>query len=228
MVCILTLLYSPQLPKFSISCRPRLSQSMGRREWNTIPIPNSLRPLVSVTGMAKKAGKTKMSHDAKSEGGSFDLDRLQKLVELMEKFDLREVRLSRGDEKWFLRRGPQEVVQAIPAAVPMAMPAAPAPVAASAPAAAAAPPAAAPQADAGLVPIKSPAVGTFYVAAAPGEKPFVKVGDRISKDSTVCIVEAMKTMNPIPAGISGTIARVVLNDGDTVEFGQPLFMVKPD
>ena len=180
-----------------------------------------------MTGMAKKAGKTKMSQDAKSEGGSFDLDRLQKLVELMEKFDLREVRLSRGDEKWFLRRGPQEVVHGIPAAMPMAMPAVPAPVAAApAPAAVAAPAAA--QADAGLVPIKSPAVGTFYVAAAPGEKPFVKVGDRISKDSTVCIVEAMKTMNPIQAGVSGTIARIVLSDGDTVDFGQPLFMVKPD
>ena len=78
------------------------------------------------------------------------------------------------------------------------------------------------------MPIKSPAVGTFYAAPAPGEKAFVSVGDRVSKDTTVCIVEAMKTMNPITAGLAGTIAKIVLTDGDTVDFGQALFMVKPD
>ncbi len=179
--------------------------------------------------MAKKAGKSKMTQDAKSEGGSFDLDRLQKLVELMEKFDLREVRLSRGDERWFLRRGAQEVVHAHPPmayAPAMTAPPAAAPVvAASAVAGASAPTA---NADAGLIPISSPAVGTFYAAPAPGEKPYVNVGDRVTKATTVCIVEAMKTMNPIAAGVNGIIARMVLADGDTVDFGQSLFMVKPD
>lgn len=171
-----------------------------------------------------------MTQAATTDGGAFDLERVQRLVELMEQFDLREVRLSRGDEKVYLRRGPQEVLHAVPAygaaPVPAAPPApAPATVASSGGGTALAPAA---SADAGLIPIKSPAVGTFYVAPAPGEKPFVTVGDRITKETTVCIVEAMKTMNPIAAGVTGTIARAVLNDGDAVEFGQPLFLVKPD
>lgn len=171
-----------------------------------------------------------MTQAATTDGGAFDLERVQRLVELMEQFDLREVRLSRGDEKVYLRRGPQEVLQAVPAystaSVPAAPPApAPATVASSGGGPAPAPAA---SADAGLIPIKSPAVGTFYVAPAPGEKPFVNVGDRVTKETTVCIVEAMKTMNPIAAGVTGTIVRAVLNDGDAVEFGQPLFMVKPD
>ena len=71
-------------------------------------------------------------------------------------------------------------------------------------------------------------MGTFYSASAPGEKAFVKVGDRVSADTVVCIVEAMKVFNQIPAGVSGTIAKLVLSDGDSVDFGQALFMVKPD
>lgn len=173
-----------------------------------------------------------MTQTSTNDGGAFDLDRVQRLVELMEQFDLREVRLSRGDERVYLRRGPQEVLQAFPAYNPApAAPAVPPPPAAPAPAPASSGGTATPAAasgDAGLIPIKSPAVGTFYVAPAPGEKPFVSVGDRVTKETTVCIVEAMKTMNPIAAGVTGTIVRAVLNDGDAVEFGQPLFMVKPD
>ncbi|MCA9088190.1 MAG: acetyl-CoA carboxylase biotin carboxyl carrier protein [Planctomycetaceae bacterium] len=169
-----------------------------------------------------------MSQDSKPEAAPFDLDRLHKLVEMMDQFDLREIKLSRGDEKWHLRRGPQEIVTGYPAgmpypaAAPMPAPAAPATAAPAGDAPAAAP------ADAGLVPIKSPTVGTFYSASAPGEKAFVKVGDRVSADTVVCIVEAMKVFNQIPAGVSGTIAKLVLSDGDSVDFGQALFMVKPD
>ncbi|MCA9079297.1 MAG: acetyl-CoA carboxylase biotin carboxyl carrier protein [Planctomycetaceae bacterium] len=171
-----------------------------------------------------------MSQDAKPDAGTFDLDRLQKLVELMDQFDLREVKLSKGEEKWHLRRGPQEIVTGVPAQYALPSAAIPAVPAAAAPAAA--PPtggdASAPSADAGLVPIKSPTVGTFYSSPSPGEKTFVKVGDRVSNDTVVCIVEAMKVFNQIPAALSGTIAKVLLADGDSVEFGQPLFMVKPD
>jgi acetyl-CoA carboxylase biotin carboxyl carrier protein len=77
------------------------------------------------------------------------------------------------------------------------------------------------------VPIKSPTVGTFYQAPSPGEPAFVKVGDAVKADTVVCIVEAMKVFNQIPAGVSGTISKVLLNDGDPVEFGQTLFLVKP-
>ncbi|MEW4527950.1 acetyl-CoA carboxylase biotin carboxyl carrier protein [Maioricimonas sp. JC845] len=158
---------------------------------------------------------------------SFDLDKLQQLVEMMEKHDLREVKLSKGGQKWILRRGPQEVVQ-VPAAMnmmpPAAMPAAPA----QAPAAPAAEAAEAPAADAGTIEIVSPTVGTFYSSPQPGDPPFVKVGDTVRADTVVCIVEAMKVFNQIPAEVSGTISKVLVNDGDPVEFGQALFLVKPE
>jgi acetyl-CoA carboxylase biotin carboxyl carrier protein len=155
---------------------------------------------------------------------SFDLDRLQKLVELMEKHDLREVKLKRGNQKWILRRGPQEVLQVAPATTVTSLPVSP-PTVAAAPAAAA--PAAAGGGD-GLVEIKSPMVGTFYRSPSPGEPPFVKEGDRVGRDSVVCLVEAMKFFNQIKAEQSGTIVKVLVNDGDPVDYGQALFKVKPE
>lgn len=156
---------------------------------------------------------------------SFDLDKLQQLVEMMEKHDLREVRLKRGNERWLLRRGPQEVVQFAPAAAPPAQPAAaPAPPTA----APSAPPAQSGGAPAGTVEITSPMVGTFYRSPSPGEKAFVKEGDRIERDSVVCLIEAMKFFNQIKAEKAGTITQILVNDGDAVDFGQPLFRIKPD
>ena len=87
------------------------------------------------------------------------------------------------------------------------------------------PPAASP--DAGLVPIKSPMVGTFYAASSPDAKPFVTVGSTVDEETDVCVVEAMKVFNNIKAETRGTIAKVVVNNGQTVEFGQVLFLVKP-
>jgi acetyl-CoA carboxylase biotin carboxyl carrier protein len=147
----------------------------------------------------------------------FDLDRLRELVEMMEKHDLREVRLRRGDQRWVLRRGPQEV--AFAPAMPMAAAPAAAPTAAA--------PAAAAPADDG-VQVKSPMVGTFYRASTPGDKPFVKEGDRVSNDTVVCLIEAMKFFNQIKADCSGTIVKVLVNDGDPVDYGQPLFKIKPE
>ncbi len=163
-----------------------------------------------------------------ASGGPFDLDNLQKLVELMDKFDLNEVKLQKGNERVILRRGigGDECGHMIP--MPMSMPAAapaPAPAAASAPVAAApaAPPAVA---EDNLPSIKSPTVGTFYSAPQPGEPPFVKAGDRVKAESTVCIIEAMKVFNQIPAKMSGTIVKCLVKDGDPVDFGQPLFLIK--
>jgi acetyl-CoA carboxylase biotin carboxyl carrier protein len=148
------------------------------------------------------------------ESQPFDLDKLRELVEMMEKHDLREVRLKRGDQRWLLRRGPQEI----------ATYAAAAPVAAPAPMAAAA----TPVADDGSREIKSPMVGTFYRASTPGETPFVKEGDRVTGDTVVCLIEAMKFFNQIKADCSGTIVKVLANDGDPVDYGQPLFKIKPE
>jgi len=156
----------------------------------------------------------------------FDVDGLRQLLELMEKYDVREFKQKTGETRYVLRRGPHEVVSAAPVsfaapqqfAAPMA-----APPAGAAPAA----PAAATSSDDGLIAIKSPTVGTFYQSQSPGEPAFVKVGDTVNADTTVCIVEAMKLFNKIPAKVSGTIAKVLLADGEAVEYGQTLFLVKP-
>lgn len=165
--------------------------------------------------------------DSRSAGGdSFDLDKLQQLVEMMEKHDLREVTLRRGDQQWKLKRGAQEVVHA----VPMGGYAAPAPIVhtpAPAPAGAAAPTIAAKTGDEGLLQVKSPMVGTFYVSSQPGEPAFVKVGSTVKSDTVVCLIEAMKFFNPVKADVSGTIAKVLVKDGDAVEYGQVLFLVQP-
>jgi acetyl-CoA carboxylase biotin carboxyl carrier protein len=105
-----------------------------------------------------------------------------------------------------------------------AAPAAPA-APAAAPAAAAAAPAA--NEDAGLVAIESPMVGTFYASPGPDKPPFVAVGAQLGPDSVVCLVEAMKIFNEIKAERGGTVAKILVKSGQAVEFGQPLFMIKP-
>ena len=78
-----------------------------------------------------------------------------------------------------------------------------------------------------LTPITSPIVGTFYRSASPDAEPFVQVGARVAKDTVVCIIEAMKVMNEIKAGVAGVIETIPLENGEPVEYGQPLFMVRP-
>jgi acetyl-CoA carboxylase biotin carboxyl carrier protein len=105
---------------------------------------------------------------------------------------------------------------------------APAAPAAPGPAAPPAPGPAAPPAYDGLGTIDSPMLGTFYRAEAPGAAPFVEVGAKVDPDTTVCIIEVMKMMNSVPAGVSGTIAEIVAENGQLVEYGEPLFRVKPE
>ena len=149
---------------------------------------------------------------------------LEQMVKLMAAHDLNTVDVRDGERRVILKRG-AAVVHAAPAAP--AIPAAHTGVAASA---ATAPPTTPPPAaspDAGLVPIKSPMVGTFYAASSPDAKPFVTVGSTVDEETDVCVVEAMKVFNNIKAETRGTIAKVVVNNGQTVEFGQVLFLVKP-
>lgn len=166
------------------------------------------------------------SKDDSQVSGSFDLAQLRELIEMMEAHGVTEVNLRHGNEQWRLRRGPSTV--AIPASMPMpaAYPsAAPAPLAAPASPAAPAAPAAAAQ-DPSLSEIKSPAVGTFYSTPSPDDPPFVKVGSKVNPETTVCLIEAMKVFNQIPADCSGVIEKVLVKDGDAIEFGQPLFLVR--
>ena len=162
--------------------------------------------------------------EAGSSGNTpFDLDRLQQLVEMMEKHGLSEVHLRRGDEQWRLRRGAREVVHAAPPSMPYPMPMPAAPQATHAAAA----PIAAPAEASGLIDIKSPTVGTYYASPSPGEPAFVTVGSVVTPETIVCLLEAMKVFNQIPSEVSGTIAAILVKSGDAIEFGQALFRVKP-
>lgn len=151
-------------------------------------------------------------------GDVFDVRRIRRLVELMKEHDLGEIDLREGETRIRLRRTGDTVTTHFE---PRPMPAAPIPSGGTASAAAIAPPAS----DANTVLIKSPMVGTFYGAASPEAKAFVRVGDHVGPDTTVCIIEAMKVFNEIPAEVSGKIMAVLVQNGEPVEFGQPLFKV---
>jgi acetyl-CoA carboxylase biotin carboxyl carrier protein len=167
-----------------------------------------------------------MSEDVSGNECPFDLERLRELVEMMEMHGLSEVSLSRGDEKWKLRRGGQQESVHVPASVPIAP--VPVPPVSAAVVSASSSESTGPASEAGnTIPIKSPTVGTFYAAASPDDPPFVTVGTKVSPDTIVCIVEAMKVFNQIPAEVSGTIEELLVTNGDPVEFGQPLFRVRP-
>jgi len=154
-----------------------------------------------------------MKTGGESEGDVFDLERLRRLIELMEAHDLSEIDLQQGDEKVKLRRGGEMI------AAPVASMAAPIAAASIAPAASG-------NADGpNIVTIKAPMVGTFYNRPNPQSEPFVKVGQRISLDSVICIIEAMKVFNEIPAEISGTVVAVLVDAEQPVDFGRPLFKV---
>jgi acetyl-CoA carboxylase biotin carboxyl carrier protein len=153
----------------------------------------------------------------------FDVRRVRRLVELMQEFDLAEIDLRQAEQRIKLRKDLEPMI--VHGGVPMAAPAhvAPPPTqqAPAQQAAASAPPA---EAAAGQY-ITSPMVGTFYTASSPDSPPFVKVGDQVGPDTVVCIVEAMKVFNEIPAECSGKIAAVMIDNGAPVEFGQKLFRV---
>jgi acetyl-CoA carboxylase biotin carboxyl carrier protein len=151
----------------------------------------------------------------------FDVEMVSRLVELMVEKDLREIELQEGESKILLKRGAGgEVVQQVLA------PAAAAPVAAAPEAAPASSPAD-DGADDGLVPISSPMVGTYYASSEPSAPPFVSAGSMVSSDTVVCIIEAMKVFNEIKSEISGTVERILVQNEQPVEFGQPLYLVRP-
>lgn len=161
--------------------------------------------------------------------GPMDPALLQQLIEMMSANDVSSLDLRDGSSRISLKRGPQQVAYAASAAPQQtyaAPPAASAPAPAAAPAAVAA---ATPPADdtAGLKPIKSPMVGTFYAAPSPDAKPFVQVGTVVNEETDVCVIEAMKVFNNIKAELRGTIAKICVENGKSVEFGTVLFLVKP-
>ncbi|WP_145096776.1 acetyl-CoA carboxylase biotin carboxyl carrier protein [Anatilimnocola aggregata] len=156
-------------------------------------------------------------------GNVFDVDRIRRLVELMKEHDLNEIDLRESRHRIRIQRGAavQYAPQQFAAPIMAAATPAPAPVAAAATAAPKGPVADGP----GITVIKSPMVGTFYSRANPKANAFVKVGDRVDSNTTVCIIEAMKVFNEIPAEVRGTIVAVLVEDGEAVEFDKPLFKV---
>ncbi|MHC4493729.1 MAG: acetyl-CoA carboxylase biotin carboxyl carrier protein [Planctomycetota bacterium] len=160
-----------------------------------------------------------------------DIRKLKELVRLMVANDLTELDLRDSEEQVTLRR--QRHTDGVIASAPALIQAA-APAATVAAAATAAPPATTPgdggaaeAAAAGLTTITSPMVGTFYAAPNPDAPPFVAVGANVDPESVVCLVEAMKIFNEIKAECRGTIEKVLVDNGDAVDFGQPLFHVRP-
>ena len=147
-----------------------------------------------------------------------DIRKLKELVKLMVANDLSEMDLRDTDEQVTIRRQGDTVL-----AVPQA---ASAHIAAPVAVAEAAATSTKPTAIDG-VEISSPMVGTFYTAQDPGSAPFIAVGDVVGEDTTVCIIEAMKIFNEIKAQCSGTVTKVLVANGEPIEFGQPLFIVKP-
>ena len=153
-----------------------------------------------------------------------DVQQVRELIQLMVENDLNEIRVRQGETAICLRKGPAGV-QIAGGFAPTPMPAAHAP--AVQPTQTAAPPAEEKAQDEGLVPIVSPMVGTFYMAPDPDSPPYISIGATVEPDSPICIIEAMKVFNEIKAEVSGVIERILVQDQQAVEFGQPLMLVRP-
>jgi acetyl-CoA carboxylase biotin carboxyl carrier protein len=156
----------------------------------------------------------------------FDVEFITRLVELMVDKDLREIDLRDGESKICLKRGVSgEMFQSVVPA-PVTIPGVPSVPPGTPGGAHAATPTEA-ESEEGLVPISSPMVGTFYTAPDPESPPFVTIGSSVGPDTVVCIIEAMKVFNEIKAEVTGTIERILVQNEQPVEFGQPLFLIRP-
>ena len=152
-----------------------------------------------------------------------DLRKLKKLIDLVQESGIGEIEITEGEEKVRISRqapGGPPVIMAAPGMHPMAYGITPSGPAAGAPEAPAAP-----QEPKGHT-LKSPMVGTFYRAPSPGAPSFVEIGQSVSKGQTLCIIEAMKLLNEIESDASGTIKAILVENGQPVEYGQPLFLIE--
>jgi acetyl-CoA carboxylase biotin carboxyl carrier protein len=147
-----------------------------------------------------------------------DIRKVKKLIELLEESGISELEIREGEESVRISRHPTgAAAMYMPAPPAMAMPAAAAPAAAA--------PAAEASIPSGHV-VTSPMVGTFYRSSAPGNKSFVEVGQRVDLGETLCIIEAMKMFNQIEADKAGSIKAILVENGQPVEYGQPLFVIE--
>jgi acetyl-CoA carboxylase biotin carboxyl carrier protein len=149
-----------------------------------------------------------------------DIRKIKKLIEILEESGIAEIEIKEGEEAIRISRASSVTAQPVYAAAPV-------PVQAGQPALGAVAPATteAEEKIAGHV-VKSPMVGTFYRSASPGTKPFVSVGHAVKQGDTLCIIEAMKILNQIEADKSGTVTKILVENAEPVEYGQPLFVIE--
>jgi len=150
-----------------------------------------------------------------------DIRKVKKLIDLLEESGIAEIEITEGEESVRISRHPSGGVVMQPPAAPM--PQAPAPQPAAAPAETAAEPESSMPAG---HQVTSPMVGTFYRSPAPGADPFVEVGSKVKAGETLCIIEAMKMMNQIEADKGGTVKAILVENGEPVEFNQPLIIIE--
>lgn len=153
-----------------------------------------------------------------------DLRKLKTLIDLVSDSNVSELEITEAEGKVRIVKGGGAVVQHYAPAQGYVQQHQAAPVPAAGPVAVAAPVVAEPEPDVGHM-VKSPMVGTFYRSSSPGAKSFVEVGDTIKAGETICIIEAMKILNEIEADKSGTVSKVLCDNGQAVEYGQPLFII---
>jgi len=161
-----------------------------------------------------------MSANPANSGDIFDPRRIRRLVELMNEHQLSEIDLQQGDTRIRLRGAREPKGYAVETVRPVVVESSPRPAAENAPRPAA------PTAEGNFELIKSPMVGTFYASPNPESPAFVKVGDHVGPETTVCIIEAMKVFNEISAEVTGKIVATLVENGEPVEYGQPLFKVE--
>ena len=148
----------------------------------------------------------------------FDLEQLRELIKILNHTDIAELTLESGDLRLSLRKG-ENTAPKLPVAAPIQVIAEPPTTPPPTPASELAP-------NRKLAEVTAPMVGTFYRAAAPDEPPFVSVGETVKKGQTVCIIEAMKLMNPIEAEVSGKIAEILVENAQPIEYGQLLMRIE--
>jgi acetyl-CoA carboxylase biotin carboxyl carrier protein len=156
-----------------------------------------------------------MSDSKPTSSDVFDVERIRRLVELMKEHDLREIDLCEAEQKIRIARGPVGAPVVYPSMPPVPAAAQSAPVAGGT----------GPVDGPGIVIIKSPMVGTYYSRPNPKAESFVKVGDFVEPNSTVCVIEAMKVFNDIQAEVRGKIIAILVENEEPVDFGKPLFKV---
>ncbi len=150
-----------------------------------------------------------------------DIRSIRKLIEIVEQSDVAEIEIKEGEHNIRITRSKEPVMMSAPAtATYQAAPMASAPAASEAPAEAPAAP------EVSGHNVTSPMVGTFYSSPSPDADAFVSVGDQVSAGDTLCIIEAMKIMNPIEADVSGTVKKILVQNAEPVEFGQSLFIIE--